>query len=866
MSAPVATLLLTKLTRPLLAADQIDRPRLIEMLDRGLPGPLTLVSAAAGFGKTTLVSVWIDRLTTPDGLPLPAAWLSLDESDSDLELFLRYFVAAIRTVFPAACAETLALLQAPFAPNETPLLVTLSNELELLPARLVLVLDDYHSLRGQAVHDFLSELIRHWPQRLHLVLISRSNPPLPLAHLRAQGLVTVIRTRDLRFTIEETSVFLGQTLAAPPSPAAVAVLDQHIEGWIAGLRLASLSLRDAADVETAAAGLSGSNGAIADYLVDQVVAQQPPAITKFLLVTSILNRFCAPLCERVLAAGAGSDGNDGSDGSQCDAPACIEWLERANLFVIPLDNEREWYRYHHLFQELLQRRLRAEVGPEQVIELHRVAAAWFASQSLLDEALRHALAIDDFDLAAQLMANGFCAVLNREDRATLERWLRLLPEEFVKRRPWLLIMRAFTLQFSWQLAAVWKLLGQIEARLDEIGEDATYAGDLQDPPALRGLIAVLRGQEAFTAACQADRAIACCEEALALLPAHWRYVRGSAFVYWGMAMRARGQVDDAQRVLMSEYESLHDKTDTYALRLLFAACLNALESGRLEQVRQLAQLLLEQVKVSQLVLLQGWGHYFLGVVHYYWNELDAASQHFAELMDKRYAVHALAARNGMIGRARVHAARGDHAAAWQVMGLLSRLDLERFGQEGDDARSLQAQLAYWQGDMEKACRWADAYVAPVPNRLLNFVQDPHLARAHILLARGTAADVQAALDILAALHAIAKRACSVRLEIEILALRAVALAAQGQAGAALAALQQALDLAQPGGFIRVFVDLGPPLQALLQRLGTNRLGAEMVRPILAAFPAPKSSRRLAPGSSSPSPVASSKSWRFWASA
>ena len=228
---------------------------------------------------------------------------------------------------------------------------------------------------------FMSELMRHWPQRLHLVLISRSSPPLPLAHLRAQGQVSVIRTRDLRFTREESAAFLDRALGAPLSPAAVSLLDQHIEGWIAGLRLASLSLRDAADAETEVARLSDSYVEITDYLMDQVVSRQPRAIVKFLLATSILNRFCAPLCEYIAGFTIAGDGEvAGSDEPRYDVQACIEWLERANLFVIPLDNDREWYRYHHLFQTLLQRRLLAVAGPEQVSELHRVAAAWLAGQ------------------------------------------------------------------------------------------------------------------------------------------------------------------------------------------------------------------------------------------------------------------------------------------------------------------------------------------------------------------------------------------------------------------------------------------------------------------------------------------------------
>ena len=404
MGVQDSSLLLTKLNRPPVTSDRIDRPRLIEQLDRGLQqGPLTLVCAAAGFGKTTLVSSWVEGLIAGrDGVtpPLPSAWLSLDEADSDLVGFLRYFVAAIRTVFPEACAETLALLGAPYPTAQAPLVIALGNELERLPARVVLVLDDYHAIRGEAVHDFLSELLRYWPQKLHLVLISRSSPPLPLANLRAKGQVAEIRTRDLRFTPEEAAAFLERALRAPLSQSAIALLDQRLEGWIAGLRLVTLSLGARADAETELAALSGTSVEIADYLVDEVISRQTPAILRFLLATAILDRFCADLCEAVLGCTAGSEG------PPCDVAVCIQWLESHSLFVIPLDNDRQWYRYHHLFQELLQHRLLAEVGPEQVSELHRTAASWFAGQGLVDEALHHALAANDFDLAAGLMVSG----------------------------------------------------------------------------------------------------------------------------------------------------------------------------------------------------------------------------------------------------------------------------------------------------------------------------------------------------------------------------------------------------------------------------------------------------------------------------
>jgi LuxR family maltose regulon positive regulatory protein len=561
-----------------------------------------------------------------------------------------------------------------------------------------------------------------------------------------------------------------------------------------------------------------------------------PCSTPWLLATSILDRFCAALCEAVL--GVVANGDD----PLCDASACIQWLESNNLFVIPLDSDRKWYRYHHLFRDLLHERLLAEVGPEQITELHCAAAAWFAEQDLTDEALLHALAANDLDLAARLMEAALCDALNREDRPTLDRWLRLLPDDFIQRRPWLLMIRALAFQFSWQLPAVWRLLGQIEALLAERplqrDEEGEHAPRDSDPQALRGLIALLRGQEAFSKS-QAARAIAYCEEALALLPEVWRYGRGGALLYWAMSMRANGHDAEVHRKLMDEYETLPSKTDAYALRVLYSVCFNALETGRLEQAAQTAQVMLRQAPPGGLPILQGFAHYFLGVTSYCWNELDAARSHFEWLVDKRYAVHAQAARSGVIGLARVYMARAELPAALQTMDLLSQLDLERAGQESDDARSLRAQLAYLQGDTERAFRWADAYADPAPDRLLNWLQDPHMAKAHILLARGTDADVQSALDILDALHEIAQRSFNVRFQIEILAMRAVALETQGRAAVASAALQQAVELARPGGFIRVFIDLGPHMQTMLLRLARQGFAAETVRRILAAFPEPE---------------------------
>ena len=342
-------LLQTKLHRPRLPHNSGRTSRLLEVLNHGIDHPLTLVCAPAGFGKTTLVSTWLERIAADQpaaAASLPAAWLSLDENDSDLNLFLRYFIAALRTIFKDACEKTLALLQARQQPPDAVLYATLSNELAQLPGEAILVLDDYHTIRGMEVHNLLIELARHWPRPLHLVLISRIDPPLPLTSLRAKGMLHEIRTQNLRFTSEETAAYLSQAQLALRSQTDLHLLEERFEGWPAGLHLAALSLRSASSQESVLSALSSENPNITGYLVDEVLAHQVPAIQTFLLKTSILDRFCASLCEAVI----------GEIDPAWNARACLDWIERSDLFITPLDDRREWYRYHHLFQELLQQR------------------------------------------------------------------------------------------------------------------------------------------------------------------------------------------------------------------------------------------------------------------------------------------------------------------------------------------------------------------------------------------------------------------------------------------------------------------------------------------------------------------------------
>ncbi|MFN8469609.1 MAG: LuxR C-terminal-related transcriptional regulator [Caldilineaceae bacterium] len=813
----------TKLHPPRVTANLVVRPRLFKQLEQGVLGSLTLVCASAGYGKTTLVSSWLVSsapVRSSNDISLPAAWLSLDEYDSDLTVFVRYFCAALRTIFPSACAQTLALLSAPQPAPLNILVATLSSEVAGLPRDFIFVLDDYHQVSGVEVPDLLFGLARHWPQPLHLVLLTRHNPALPLARLRASNELTEIRSRDLQFTTGEIAQYLAAVLGRPPSEAALAQLERQTEGWIVALRLSTLSLPDNLDASALAAS-AGTDTNIAEYLVDELLSRQPPDVMAFLLKTALLDRFCLSLCEEVIDA----------IGDDRDARACLEWLQHTDFLVIALDDRREWYRYHHLVQDLLQVRAAAALGSDQVMGLQRRAAAWFAQQGLIEEALQQALAGSDFEMCARLMQQALCTVLNHEDAATLRRWLGMLPEDFRRRRLGLLMLEAWTLHFSFRIGELPALLLRVETLV--AGETETLAAD--EAQLLRAQSLALRAQLAYMSN-QAVRGIAYAQEALAILPPSCKFLRGLCMFYLGLSEQASGQGDAIERTLWLHYEAASDKSDAYASRILGTICFSELQAGLLEKARQSGTLLLEQARRGAMVVVEGWAHSWLGQVYYEWNELAAAAQHFQAVIRQRHSLHSFPAREGLLGMLRVQIAAGDADAARQTLDLLSQYDVDILGHETAATLSARAEFQYLQGDLVDAGRWVDSFNEPVPDQPLHSLQDPHVAKARLLLARGAGADVQAAQALIAALYSIAERTCNTRSMIVLAALRALALDAEGQDRAAQVSLQEAIELAQPGGFIRTFADLGPRLHELLHRLSRHSSAPEFIHRIVGTFP------------------------------
>lgn len=812
-------LLQTKLNRPGVTRNLVARPRLTKLLDSGMEGPLTLVVAPAGFGKTTLVSSWLQERSNTSDAPIPAAWLSLDEGDREQDLLPRYFIGALRTIFPDACPETLNLLN---TRDEVPaglLSDMLINELELLPSRFIIVLDDFYTLHDQSVLEFLNDFAQHWPRHMHMVILSRHNPPLPLASLRAKGLLTEIRARELRFSSDETSQYFDHVFASTPDEGALSLLQQQLEGWIAGLKMITLSMGDRYAPRALISALREGDVYITDYLLDEVIHAQPPAIQRFLLTTSIADRFCASLCEALM---------DGSD-VECDVRACLDYIDAAELFVIPLDTHRQWYRFHRMFRDLLRHRLWIAMGTEQIKLLHGRAADWYAAQNMPEQAIHHALEGGNLEQAARFMTQGLRDILNSEEWPTLERWLHLMPESFIQTSPDLLIIRAWIHGNKYEYDKLGPLITQLEALPD---------GDDQSPRmlAIRGQAAVLKGHYHYYFN-RYDQAVTECRKGLDLMPEEWRYVRSIAGLYLGLSLYSTGRADSAEAYLAERYESFsRSKIDSISLRFLMGQTIKSVYAGAYETVERTAQVLLRQGTQARISLFQGWGYYFLGLVNYEWNAVETARRHFTDGGDAVFGLNPLVARNAMIGQALASQASGDSTAALETLDQLSRLDVQRHGREDADATSARARVMLMQGNLEAAGRWADLFVAPLAEQSLAIqMERPHLTKARILIARDMGADVQTVVSILDTVGEIAERTLNVRVTIEILALRALAQLTQGDSGAARATLIRAAELARYGPFTRTFVDLGPQMQKLLYQIAGHEPTKNTVSRILAAF-------------------------------
>ena len=789
-------LLATKLHMPGPRPGLVPRPRLLARLDEGLGRGLVLVCGPAGYGKTVLLTDWARRGE------VPAAWLSLDAADNDPARFWRHAVAALDRARPGI-DDRLGPLLGPPAPSSFQGLVTaLINDLAADQA--LLVLDDYHLISARQVHESLAFLVEHRPAGICVVLASRSDPPLPLARLRARGQLTEIRAAELRFTPAEAGELLQHAASALPD-ASVAALAARTEGWAAGLQLAALSLRGHDDAASFVAAFTGSHRYVLDYLAEEVLERQDEQLRTFLLETSVLDRLSGPLCDAVT----------GREGSQ----ALLEQTERAGLFLIPLDEVRGWWRYHHLFADLLRARLHQE-QPGRLAQLHRNAAAWCQEHGLADDAIGHAAAAGEMLWAARIIEQHFDLVHRIQgEAATIDRWLSVLPADVVRSRPRLLLAQAHMAADSGHPEVVAPLLDAVDRAppdwADEPFEPASGAAAsfLINVPALtalnRSYLAQLHGDAEATAAFATQTLAESKPEEGAL--------SATAHGFLAVAEWLRGRLTEAERALAS---SLTGWRETSQLTLIAWACyelvLIQLAQGRLDAAALTCEQTLDSLVTSgRPPPAAGPSYAGLAEIAYQRDELDLALRHATEgIALCRQFVYTPPLAGGLATLAMIRQATGDPAGALEA---ITEADQAAPGPAGllNPVPARRARLLLAQGDLPAAARFARENGLGPDDEPDYARESGHLVLARILLAQDRPGQALALLD---RLHAAAKAQDRTGSLIETGALRALALAATGDEAGAVTALAGALLLACPQGHVRVFADEGPPMAALLGRL------------------------------------------------
>ncbi len=828
MSTPI---LATKLYIPPARPTLVRRPHLLARLNAALAHKLTLISAPAGYGKTTLVSEWIHQKDEggrmEDGSrqaalhpsffilhPSRIAWLSLDEGDNDPTRFLTYFVAALQTLAPQLGVGVLALLQSPQPPPLETTLTALLNEIATLPDQVVLILDDYHLMEANAVNQALTFLIEHLPPRMHLVITTREDPQLPLARLRARGELSEVRAADLRFTAAEATDFLNQMMGLNLAAEQIAALGTRTEGWIAGMQLAALSLRGREDIPGFIRAFTGDNRYIGDYLVEEVLQRQPAPVRTFLLQTAILDRLSGPLCDAVT--------------QQSDGSGMLALLERANLFVVPLDDKREWYRYHHLFADVLHAHALKE-QPTQVAIWHGRASAWYEAHGLRAEAIHHALAAADFARAADLVELTWPALHRSNFRsAALHGWMKALPAAVVRTRPVLSVGYAWEYLNSGELEAAVAYLRDAEAWLDRADELPTAAMTFMDAEEFQLLPGEIASARTYLALAQGDIAgtVTYARRALALLPANAYVRRGPAAALLGLAYWASGELDAAYQALAEGMAGFQQASNIiFALSGTYGLADIRTVQGRLPEAVQIYQQALQLALAQGEPVVQGTAELYLGLgeLAREQGDLQAAAQYLAQstALGEGAALPNWPCRRAIV-QAQMQQTLGDLADALDLLDEAARHYFRGPVPDFRPIAALKARVWVRQGRLTEALGWVRERGLSAADDLSYLREFEHITLARVLIAHHqhdrSEAHLQAAMTLLARLLAAAETGGRMGSVIEILLLQALAYEVQDKIPAAMAPLARALILAEPAGYVRLFVDEGAPMAELLRRL------------------------------------------------
>lgn len=827
-------LLTTKFYVPPFRREMISRPNLVERLNSGLRRKLTLISAPAGFGKTTLLSEWTSQCERP------VAWLSLDAGDNDLARFLAYLAGALRAV--EGIEEIVGgipkgMFAGPQPPGEAQaraVLTGLINEIAASGEKFALVLDDYHVITARPVHEAVTFLLDNLPPNVHLVIASRADPPLAIAGLRGRGQLAELRQADLRFASDEAARFLNQAMGLELSAGDISALSERTEGWIAGLQMAAISIQGRADVDQFVRAFAGSNVFVLDYLMEEVLERQTPATQRFLLWTSILDRLSGPLCDAVMTGNGGEADGLSEETFSLTGQKMLEMVERSNLFIVRLDDERRWYRYHQLFADLLRHRLR-QLYPDLLPILHRRASEWHQNEGLLPMAVDHSLAGGDFERAARVIEASADAIFMRAEFTTMRRWIEALPEDVLQARPLLCVY------YGLVLLLVGGTLEEVKACVADASEgdnSGAFEGELA---AVRAILASLEGE--------IEDSLDLSRRALELLPPERTALLGFIERNLGVVYMITGNLE-AARAIFERSATLGEKSGDFTSLVVGQEKLGTARrmQGRLRESKALYEQAIASATDSQGRRNPVVTKAVLGLADILreWNDLDRAEALLDEGIRLAHQWSEFLAMACYLVLFRVRQARGDLEGAAELLDQSQRMAAEWDLSEMDDIVVGASQTRIWlaRGEFDQVRRWMEAGGLSSDGAAVELEKSEEAGHldyvrqvAYTALGRAYLGQGQTdqALQVLEPLSRATESRGWGLLLIEVLALQALALRAHGETGRALEALERALSLGEPEGFVRTFVDEGQPMAELLREAASRGIAPRYVNKLLAAF-------------------------------
>jgi LuxR family maltose regulon positive regulatory protein len=801
----------TKLHIPQLPEDHVNRQRLVDNLRNNITLPLQTITAPAGYGKSTLVSCWLRDHESPH------SWISLDERDNDLHQFSTYLVHAVVAMFPGAMQKSLQLMEDPNLPPVQILATMLVNEMSQIEQNFILVIDDFHCVTEKSVSDLLTELLRHPPKSMHLIVVSRTESFLPLGKFRAQGLLSEIRLQDLRFTEEETANYLERTLKRTLDESSAHNLNKKTEGWITGIRLAVLSILHRKNTKSFVEELQKSGQYVTDYLFHEVLSGQPQNIRKHLAFSSIFPRFCDPLLTAIYDCNEKESAPKGWE--------FIKWLKRNQLFLIPLDNDGYWYRFHHLFHEVLEKQLQRHYAVDEISALHAKASVWFAEQNFIEEAIRHALAASDIESAVRLVEQNRQAFHNNDQWYVLEKWLSLFPETVVQQNPELLVVRSWILYHHFDIPAIPAILEILERQLDNVTENQPLLGEVNF---FKGYIHYFQNDGV--------RSLQYLQVALNSIPEANKEVRGQTELMYGLASQMLGNKDKAISRLhdllsLSQMDRSAGKT-----RLLIAPVFMHIISGNLHEAQMANQQLYDFSTSNKYLYAELWSVYLRGLISFYQNDLDQAISNFRKAGENKYVFHTRATVDSLIGLILSYQAKSEpdmvRAATQELLDYITPLHdpLCR-----TLVRSSKIRVSIQQGVFSSADNWRQQIPSAAEN-MVWWLEIPRISYCRALLADGRQISLEEAAVSLQELLLQNEANHNICQMIHGMVLLALVYKKQGNSKESLGILRRAVDLAVPGGWIRPFGELGTPMKSLLLRLQKQDESSIFVEQLVASFP------------------------------